>query len=157
MLNTVPGNRTDNFLYHLIFETSLPTLLQYEDRNSMAFSIESRVPFLDHRLVEFSFQLQNDDKLNGIYTKWIMRQALKNILPEKIATRKDKKGFVTPGEQKWLRGPLQHLVQADFGQLDFLDQKKINSLIADYQSGNNRYALLVWRLCTLAYWQKHFC
>jgi asparagine synthase (glutamine-hydrolysing) len=157
VLNTVPGNRTDNFLYHLIFETSLPTLLQYEDRNSMAFSIESRVPFLDHRLVEFSFQLQNDDKLKGVCTKWIMRQALKNILPEKIATRKDKKGFVTPGEQKWLRGPLKHLVQADFSKLDFLDQKKINALIADYQRGNNRYALLVWRLCTLAYWQKHFC
>lgn len=156
-LDKVPGNRTDNFLYHLMFDTSLPTLLQYEDRNSMAFSIESRVPFLDHRLVEFAFQLRNADKANGIYTKWVMRQALKEVMPKAIVERKDKKGFVTPGEVKWLRGALSHLTQADFSKLDFLDQHKIKGLMDEYRKGNNRHALLIWRLCTLAYWQKNFC
>jgi asparagine synthase (glutamine-hydrolysing) len=70
-LNDTGGSRLNKFLYHLIFTTSLPTLLQYEDRNSMAFSIESRVPFLDHRLVEFVFFLdderQNLKRLDKIY------------------------------------------------------------------------------------------
>lgn len=156
-LDKVPGNRTDNFLYHLMFDTSLPTLLQYEDRNSMAFSIESRVPFLDHRLVEFAFQLRNDDKANGIYTKWVMRQALKDVMPQAIVERKDKKGFVTPGEVKWLRGALSHLTDADFKQLDFLNYQKIKSLMDEYKHGDNKHALLIWRLCTLAYWHKNFC
>lgn len=156
-LDKVDGNRTDNFLYHLLFTTSLPSLLQYEDRNSMAFSIESRVPFLDHRLVEFSFGLRNEEKANGIYTKWIMRSALQHVLPPKIAWRKDKKGFVTPGEVKWLRGPLTHLTESDFSKLDFLNQNKIKRIIANYKRGDNSHALLVWRLCTLAYWQKYFC
>lgn len=77
-----------------MLDTSLPTLLQYEDRNSMAFSIESRVPFLDHRLVEFVFQLRNEDKANGIYTKWVMREALKDVMPQAIIERKDKKDLL---------------------------------------------------------------
>jgi len=156
-LDKVPGNRTDNFLYHLMFDTSLPTLLQYEDRNSMAFSIESRVPFLDHRLVEFVFQLRNEDKANGIYTKWVMREALKDVMPQTVIERKDKKGFVTPGEVKWLRGALAHLTDANFSKLDFLNRKKIKILMDEYKHGDNKHALLIWRLCTLAYWHKNFC
>jgi asparagine synthase (glutamine-hydrolysing) len=156
-LGEVEGNCTDNFLYHLMFTTSLPTLLQYEDRNSMAFSVESRVPFLDHRLVEFAFKLRNEDKANGIYTKWVMRQALQEVMPEAIVKRKDKKGFVTPGEVKWLRGTLSQLTDADFSKLDFLNNKKIKTLMDEYRKGNNQHAVLIWRLCTLAYWQKNFC
>ncbi len=150
------GSKTDNFLYHLIFNSSLPSLLHYEDRNSMAFSIESRVPFLDHRLVEFCFSLLNDDKANGIFTKWIMRHALKDILPHDIAWRKDKKGFVTPGESKWLRGPLKHLTETDFSNLDFLDKQKTKNILAEYRNGNNSKATIVWRLGTLNYWAKNF-
>ncbi|HRF16184.1 MAG TPA: hypothetical protein PKV02_11210, partial [Bacteroidia bacterium] len=68
-----------------------------------------------------------------------------------------KKGFVTPGEVKWLRGPLTHLIESDFSKLDFLNQNKIKRIIANYKHGDNSHALLVWRLCTLAYWQKYFC
>ncbi|QQR95678.1 MAG: hypothetical protein IPJ93_02790 [Bacteroidota bacterium] len=107
--------------------------------------------------MEFSFGLRNEEKANGIYTKWIMRSALQNVLPPKIAWRKDKKGFVTPGEVKWLRGPLAHLIESDFNKLDFLNQHKVKRIITDYKNGDNSQALLVWRLCTLAYWQKHFC
>ena len=102
-LNNTAGTRLNNFLYQLLFKSSLPHLLHYEDRNSMAFSIESRVPFLDHRLVEFAFSLNDSDKINQGETKYILRQSLQSILPPKIINRKDKKGFVTPGEVKWLR------------------------------------------------------
>ena len=68
-LNGVAGSKLNRFLYHLTFTTSLPSLLHYEDRNSMAFSIESRVPFLDHRLVEFVFSLKDSDKFSHGKTK----------------------------------------------------------------------------------------
>jgi asparagine synthase (glutamine-hydrolysing) len=74
----------------------LTELLRYEDRNSMAFSIESRVPFLDHRLVEFSLNLNSSLKIKGGWTKYILRKALEPVLPPEIAWRRDKLGFVTP-------------------------------------------------------------
>lgn len=100
-------SRTDNFLYHLLMTTTLPTLLHFEDRNSMAFGIESRVPFLDHRLVEYAFSLPVEWRLKNGVTKNILREALKEVLPEQIYERKDKKGFVTPGEKSWVEGPLK--------------------------------------------------
>jgi asparagine synthase (glutamine-hydrolysing) len=152
-LENKEGTRLNKFLYHLMFTTSLPTLLQYEDRNSMAFSIESRVPFLDHRLVEFVFSLGDDDKIHHGWTKYILRESLSGILPQEITWRKDKKGFVTPGEQKWLRGPLKHLLDADFSAVNnILDRKKTEKLISDFKNGENKTANLVWRLAVLNYW-----
>lgn len=156
-LKKCAGNRLDSFLNQLLFTTSLPSLLQYEDRNSMAFSIESRVPFLDHRLVEFAFTLKNEDKINGTETKYILRKALSNIMPDEITNRKDKKGFVTPGENKWLRGPLKHLLEIDYSQLDFLQTTKVKTLVDEYVKGDNSNAVLVWRIATLNYWIKNFC
>ena len=75
-------------------------LLRYEDRNSMAFSIESRVPFLDHRLVEFIMSLPSNQKIQNGWTKYILRRMIDQRLNEKVVWRKDKKGFVTP-QQEW--------------------------------------------------------
>jgi asparagine synthase (glutamine-hydrolysing) len=71
----------------------LPALLRYEDRNSMAHSIEARVPFLDHRLVEFLFTLPERYKIDGARTKYVLREAMAGVLPESIRRRKDKLGF----------------------------------------------------------------
>ena len=71
-------------------------LLRYEDRNSMAFSIESRVPFLDHRLLEYSLSLPDDWKINEGWMKYILRKSAEPFLPKEVVWRKDKKGFVTP-------------------------------------------------------------
>ncbi len=86
----------------LLKTITIPTLLQYEDRNSMAFSIESRVPFLDYRLVEYVLSLPNDYKIHKSKTKYIFREAMKGILPELIKNRKDKVGFTTP-QEKWVK------------------------------------------------------
>jgi asparagine synthase (glutamine-hydrolysing) len=153
-LNDVRGSRLNRFLYHLTTTTSLPSLLHFEDRNSMAFSIESRVPFLDHRLVEFAFSLQDSDKIKSGETKYILRKSLRGIVPDNILDRKDKKGFVTPGEIKWLRGPLNHLLDADFKNADFLDRSKVLSVIRDFRDGNDKNANLVWRLVILDKWMK---
>jgi asparagine synthase (glutamine-hydrolysing) len=151
-LQNKQGSRLNQFLYHLNFKTLLPSLLQFEDRNSMAFSIESRVPFLDHRLVENAFTLPDSFKINQGVTKRILRDSMPGILPDAIANRKDKKGFVTPGEIKWLRGPLKFLIEQDFSKIDFLEREKVNKLIADFKAGDNKQANLVWRVAVLRYW-----
>jgi asparagine synthase (glutamine-hydrolysing) len=153
-LKQVRGTKLDAFSYHLVATTSLPSLLHYEDRNSMAFSVESRVPFLDHRLVEFCFKLRDDDRINGTDTKYIMRESLKRILPPAIYARKDKKGFVTPGENKWLRGPLKFLLENRHHLPDFIDQEKAGRIFDAYLKGDNSKATLVWRLATLGEWAK---
>jgi asparagine synthase (glutamine-hydrolysing) len=81
-------------------EATLPAYLQSNDRNSMASSIESRLPFLDYRLVNFAMSLPSNYKIRDGYQKWIMRKAGR-ILPEAIRYRKDKKGFTTP-EDEWI-------------------------------------------------------
>jgi asparagine synthase (glutamine-hydrolysing) len=146
-------SRLNSFLYQLIFTTSLPTLLHYEDRNSMAFSIESRVPFLDHRLVELAFSYSDTDKIDGANTKKILRNSLKEILPPAICNRKDKKGFVTPGEVKWLRGSLKWLVEQPL-QLDFIDKQKAKQEIEKFKKGDNSNALWIWRLLVLNEWAR---
>jgi asparagine synthase (glutamine-hydrolysing) len=132
--------------------SSLPGLLHYEDRNSMAFSIESRVPFLDHRLVETAFTLPVEYKINNGYTKWILRQAMKDMLPEKIYRRKDKIGFVTPGEIKWLRDDLKFLLETDFKDIPNLDVKKANLNCKAFMKGDNSNAKIIWRLANMQKW-----
>jgi asparagine synthase (glutamine-hydrolysing) len=88
-------------------QTSLPMLLHAEDRNSMAHSVESRLPFMDYRLVELGVNCPAALKMRDGWSKWIVRSALKGILPEKIRMRKSKLGFNTP-ESLWLRHGLQN-------------------------------------------------
>lgn len=151
------SNRFDNFLYHILMHTTLQTLLHFEDRNSMAFSLESRVPFLDHRLAEFAFTLQREDRINNnAETKYILRESLKPILPDAVYNRKDKKGFVTPGEIKWLNGPLSFLLEMDYSLWDSVNSNRVKQLVANYKKGDTSKAALVWRLATTNYWLKHF-
>ncbi|MDI6796851.1 MAG: asparagine synthase (glutamine-hydrolyzing), partial [Desulfatibacillaceae bacterium] len=92
-VNSSKINSLNDILREHMSRTSLPALLRYEDRNSMAHSLESRVPFLDYRLVDFVFSLPDDFKINGVSTKHILRLAMKDILPQKVMDRKDKMGF----------------------------------------------------------------
>jgi len=87
--------------------TSLPMLLHAEDRNSMAHSVESRLPFLDYRLVQLGIACPASLKIRDGWSKWIVRNALKGVLPEKIRLRKSKLGFNTP-ESHWVRYGLQN-------------------------------------------------
>ncbi len=80
---------------------SLPALLRFEDRNSMAHSIEARVPFLDHRLVDFTFSLPTSLKVRASSTKYVLREAMRDVLPEAIRTRKDKIGFRADPKLTW--------------------------------------------------------
>ena len=88
----------------------LPELLRYEDRNSMAHSLEARVPFLDHRLVELLYGVDAELLAGDGTTKVILRRALADLLPPEVRDRRDKLGFVTP-EVRFLRGRLGDLVE----------------------------------------------
>ncbi len=99
----------DAVLKREIMATNLPALLHYEDRNSMAFSIESRVPFLDHRVVEYLATLPLNQKIRNGITKFILRKAIKGLVPEAIRCRMDKMGFVTP-EEVWMKEGLRPFV-----------------------------------------------
>ncbi len=100
---------------------SLPVLLRYEDKNSMAFSREARVPFLDHRLVEYVAGLPLNLKLRDGWTKYCLRRGGQGRIPPLILRRKDKLGFATP-EDEWLRQTLYEDFRQTFGQAAFLPE-----------------------------------
>ena len=98
-LDLYPANNFKRYIFDNI-RCNLAMLLRYEDRNSMAFSIESRVPFLDYKLVENSLRMPIDYKINEGITKRVLRDAI-DVMPEKIRNRFSKLGFVTP-EDQWI-------------------------------------------------------
>src|SRR4029077_14285513 len=80
---------------------TLPTLLRMEDRSSMAFSLEARVPLLDHHVVDYGVSLPDDLKIRNGWSKFAVRRAMQGIVPDMVRMRKTKLGFAVPG-QRWL-------------------------------------------------------
>ncbi|MBX3254296.1 MAG: asparagine synthase (glutamine-hydrolyzing) [Chitinophagaceae bacterium] len=93
-----------DILHYNAFQSGLEDLLRYADRNSMAFGRELRLPFLDHELVTFIFSLPAQYKIRNGYSKWILREAMKNSLPPSVTGRKDKTGFEPP-QLQWMKAP----------------------------------------------------
>lgn len=156
-LEQIPGSRLDQYLYHLLFKTLLPTLLHYGDRMSMAFSVECRVPFLDHRLVEFVFSLSDEDKIWEGESKYILRRSLENILPGAILGRRDKQPFLGGEMATWLRGPLKHFMESPmtFDGLGIIDEREARRVLMEFQKGDENMAWMAWRLAVLNYWVNH--
>ena len=137
----------------------LPSLLRYEDRDSMAFSIETRLPFLDYRLVEFAFSLPDAQRLDGDTTKAILRRALAGRIPKPVLERRDKKGFETPADL-WLRGRYAGEVRRRLltpGPLhDWLDRRVLAGELEDYLAGRRAIGLQVWRWLSLEAWARRY-
>jgi asparagine synthase (glutamine-hydrolysing) len=147
---------------HLAFDTftrMLPSLLRYEDRNSMAFSIETRLPFLDYRLVELAFSLPDEDKLDGATTKAILRRSLADRLPPRVRQRSDKMGFETPADL-WLRGRYANEMRRRLlspGPLhEWLDRSALESELDDFVTGERSIGPQVWRWLSLESWLRQF-
>lgn len=92
-------------LAHSVYHDPLPLYLRIEDRNSMAHSIEARLPFLDYRLVSFVFGLSEDWRIRGPWNKYVLREAMRGRIPESVRTRIDKMGFPVPG-RSWFADTL---------------------------------------------------
>ena len=140
---------------------SLPALLHHEDRNSMAFSVESRLPFLDAPLVEFLLQLPPELKLRNGLGKHLLREAMTGILPEAVRRRRDKMGFATP-QDRWLRQtmqqPLQELFSSrSFAQRGYWDQEKVRHLYRAYcGGGGGDVGASLWRCACVELWHEQF-
>ena len=143
-------------LYADVFINSLPALLRYEDRNSMAFSLEARVPFLDHRLVEFIFSLPARCRVNKGWTKWILRNAVKGVIPEEIRWRRDKMGFVTP-EVTWLRkarGRIMSLFEDEPLSCQYVDPRIIVEELDALLDRDVFGITEIWRWINLEIWLR---
>ena len=134
----------------LRYHFNLPYILHYEDRNSMAFSKECRVPFLDYRLVEYAYNLSNKYKIDGDKRKLALSLAMESILPPKIVGRKKKFGFVTPMD-KWLREDSREDIRKIFNSKKFRSREVFNSpeisKAYEYCNGENKFRHLIWRPC----------
>jgi len=138
----------------------LPSLLKYEDRNSMAFSVESRLPFLDYRLVEYATSLPIDQKLSRGTTKVILRRAMRGIIPDKVRRRRDKMGFVTP-EEVWMKTELRGwaeevLNSASFKGRKYWDAEKVIEEFGEICAGRMKYTSDIWRYISLELWLRRF-
>jgi asparagine synthase (glutamine-hydrolysing) len=141
-----------------LMNSPLPKYLRWEDRNSMANSIEARVPFLDHQLVEFSYSLPDDYlELRG-ETKRVLRNGLSDLLPDKIKNRKDKIGFIAP-EEKWVkeepgifRQKIKEAVEITNGLINAETLKYFERIA----QGNIPFDYTYWRIILFAEWAKRF-
>jgi len=145
-----------NKMTHFDLKTLLPALLHVEDRTSMAVSLESRVPLLDHRIIEFTATIPPAIKFKNGQTKYILKQAVKNIVPKQIIERKDKIGFAYPWS-KWYQGPLK-----DFLKNTLLDKKAKDRGIYNVKGIENiikqeqEFGREIWGLLCLELWFKTF-
>jgi len=147
-------------LYSDIFSTHLPYILHYEDRNSMAFSIESRVPFLDHRLVEFAFSLPIEQRLHNGISKPILRHAMTGIIPKEIINRKDKVGFSTPMDQ-WLTNDakdsiVEILNSQKFNSRNIFNVNNIKNEYDEYCNGKVLNKRILWRIISTEIWLRKY-
>jgi asparagine synthase (glutamine-hydrolysing) len=136
----------------------LPALLRYEDRNSMTHSLEARVPFLDHRLVEFAFTLPDRWKISGVTTKYILRQAMEPFLPEAIRTRKDKIGFkADPGlTASYVRARRETLAtHRTEWERRWFRPDALGALLERYD-GSTAAEFALWRVLNVKLWARQF-
>lgn len=151
--NTSYFNNMTNF----DFKTLLPALLHVEDRMSMASGLESRVPFLDHSLIEFIATIPSNIKFENGTLKYLLKDTFKDIIPQQILNRKDKMGFPVPLNQ-WAKNELK-----DFIFDIFKSQKAKNRIylnkdfdIENMLSTDNNYNRNLWTLLSLELWQQLF-
>ncbi|MCI0450577.1 MAG: asparagine synthase (glutamine-hydrolyzing) [Chlorobi bacterium] len=143
------SNRLSN-----LWNISLPSLLRYEDKNSMAFSVEARLPFLDHRLVEFIFSIPLNKLIHKGWTKHVLRESLKGKIPEDIRMRKGKLAFSVP-QKKWMNEISDYLIETfsnDFRAGKYIDKNRIIKII---KSGNYNDKF-IYRAFALEKWMKVF-
>jgi len=134
----------------------LPSLLRYEDRNSMAFSVESRVPFMDYRLIEFTLGLPEELIYREGERKHILRKTFRGVVPDKILDRRDKMGFVS-AEERWLKQEGRNWFQEQMAQAGkaahaFIETGNAHTLLDTMQAGKTEFNFEPWRIICFGRW-----
>jgi asparagine synthase (glutamine-hydrolysing) len=145
-------------LLELIERTSLPSLLRFEDRNSMAWSVESRVPFLTPQLCELVQSLPEEYLVTDqAVTKAVFREAMRGIVPDPILDRRDKIGFATPEHSwmtalaPWVRGLID---DADIDRVPVLNGAVVRAIVARMRGDATAVDPAVWRCCSFLSWVR---
>lgn len=152
------SNKLNEFLHKHITYLNLKSLLRYEDRNSMRFSIEARTPFADDvELIEYVFKIPSSYKIHDGWTKYLLRISMDGIIPPQIQWRRDKIGFATP-EKEWLIKNKEFFREALRGRLDgFLDENKIlgdwDKIIHEQPEDT---ITPLWKIINFGLWRKVF-
>jgi asparagine synthase (glutamine-hydrolysing) len=153
-------NLQDSLIRH--FNYKLQHLLKWEDLNSMYYSVESRLPFLDYRLVERTLSMNQSNILNKGQTKYILRNALKGDLPEKIRKRNEKVGFETPADNwfrtEYFKNFAMNVLKSDhMKDMAIIDPKKAINLYKMHLNGRKNISSQIWKWINLDHWfQTHF-
>ena len=166
LYNTEPINIHKNVARNLkesllrqLYGTPLPGLLRYEDHNSMAWSVESRTPFMDYRFIEFTLGLPERYVYNKGVRKAVLRKAMHGVIPEAIENRRDKMGFVTP-EELWLKGEGKEwfLEAIDYTCKTFknmINEDLLKKHVDDIISGKEAFSFVPWRVAALGIWYRN--
>jgi asparagine synthase (glutamine-hydrolysing) len=125
----------------------------------MGASIEARVPFLDHEFAAFASSLPDRYRVRGLRGKWILREAVKHLLPERILTRR-KVGFRVPVNE-WFRGSMReylrdHLQSASSRTRAYYDARVLDGVLAEHMGGRHNHEKLLWALLNLEIWHRHY-
>ncbi|NOS84493.1 MAG: asparagine synthase (glutamine-hydrolyzing) [Ignavibacteria bacterium] len=155
------GNYLSSLSYHFIRNMTIPTLLHYEDRSSMAHSIESRVPFLDYRLVELGVNLSSKYLSYNGESRPLYRKAMKDHLPPEVVNRKDKLGFPVPFA-KWTYGSLKEqindeLLNGNSTIFEYINKSALERNLKGHFEKKKEYSWEIWRMLSLNNFLKLFC
>ncbi len=153
------NSELSNRLYRDIRHTKLPRVLRMNDRLSMAYGLELRPPFLDHRVVELSFRIRDDQKIRGGQGKFIQRHMLRQMLPETV-TATPKRAVVTP-QREWIRGPLKErigdLIRSEgFRNAGVFEPVGVERAFADFCKGEADNAFFIWQWINFDAWRRAF-
>lgn len=153
-------SQLDRLLKHDFYHHNMPKWLWMEDRMSMSESVESRLPFLDPRLVEFTFDLHESLKIRNGRTKYLLRKAMQHKLPQSIVVEKKKKFFSGPDAQ-WLSDPLRPTVEQLLFERtplvdEYVDTKVLRREYEDMWNGKRTMVTKLWSIFAVEYWLEHF-
>ena len=151
-------NSLNSILFEYFTRQKLGNLLKYEDRNSMRYSIESRTPFSDSlELIEYVFSIPAVYKIHHGWSKYLLREAMKDILPEEIRLRTDKKGFFIP-DLEWL-GHLKNNFHENLGNdlEQYADIPSVRARLAHgFTESGHETIQMIWRIVSLGVWLRVF-
>ncbi len=149
------------FLYRLVRHTNLPTVLLQQDHASMSHGVESRVPYLDHRIVEFCFRLPDSYKLGNGTRKRILVETARKYLPAAVVNRTDKRMFIS--KSRWMDLRNRHVDEFRamvnsrlMRESPFLERKRMARFVEQYWAGSHDDEPAIWRLYTAWQWMEAF-
>ena len=157
---TTEGANLKKRLIEDLFHNSLPSLLRYEDKNTMRFSLEGRVPFLDKEVVKFIFSLTDEAIIKDGWNKRILRDATRGMLPESINRRRNKIGFTTP-QNEWFTRLKNHFysifLSESFANRPYVNATEVLHAFEGWIKGTNDVdSMTFWRLLNLELWLREF-